>query len=59
MAFCYVVKLWAILAHWCNAFIEYSVLHITFLTKESVVIALKHVKFALLMFAADEKYLFS
>ena len=25
-------KLWAILAQWYNAFIEYSVLHITFVT---------------------------
>ena len=52
-------KLWAILAYWGNAFIEYSVLHITFLTKGSVVIALKHVKFASFMDVADEKYFFS
>ena len=32
-------KLWAILAHWYNASIEYFVLRITFLTNKSVVMA--------------------
>ena len=38
-------KLWAILAHLYNASIEYFVLHITFLTKKSAIMALKYAKF--------------
>ena len=39
-------KFWAILAHWYNASIEYFVLHITFLTKESEAMPLKNAKSA-------------
>ena len=52
-------KLWAILAHWYNVYIEYFVLHITSLIKESVIMVLKHAKFALFYFAADQKSFFT
>ena len=52
-------KLWAILADWYIAFIEYFVLHKTFPTKESVVMAIMHAIFTLLFVVADENFFFS
>ena len=40
-------NVWAILVHSYNASIEYFVLYVTLLNKESVVMTLKHAKFAL------------
>ena len=52
-------KLWAILAHWYNGSIECFVLHITFLTKGSVAMALNMLNLHCFMVVADKKYFFS
>ena len=57
MVLCCVVNL-LISAHWYNPSIEYFVLHITFLAKENVVMALNHVLHCFVV-VAGEKYFFS